>query len=122
MPILRIRRRLLFALLVLAALGGCSLWWLVKPGRVTRANFDRIPQNATYDEVVAVLGPPDHDKTVTSNNGEPFRTCHWNRPHAWASFAFGASGRAQAVGFDEQTVWGFWRGWWVYNFEREPPF
>jgi hypothetical protein len=51
------RRRLAgFALLALAALGG-GAWWSLSPGRVTRANFDRIRDGMTVDEVMLLLGP-----------------------------------------------------------------
>jgi hypothetical protein len=47
----------------LAALGTSFLWWFVsdRPGRVTRANFDRIRQGTRY---VSEEGPP-----VTADDG-----------------------------------------------------
>jgi hypothetical protein len=55
---LRLTRRRLAscALLALAILAG-DAWWSTSPGRVTRANYERIRDGMTDDEVSALLGP-----------------------------------------------------------------
>jgi hypothetical protein len=120
---LRLTRRRLAgcALLALAVLAG-GVWWLPSSGRVTRANFEKVPHRATYEEVVELLGKPDFDESFVPKNDEPFRQCHWNRPHAWADFMFNSSGRVIGRGFEEQGFHGYWRGWWINKFQREPPF
>jgi hypothetical protein len=115
------RRRLAgCALLALAALAG-GAWWSVSPGRVTRANYDKIPHPTTAAQVVATLGRPDYDQTVI-HEGRRIRQLGWERINAWASFEFDELGHVEASGFDEQDFRGFWRSWWIRHFHREPPF
>jgi hypothetical protein len=86
------RRRLAgCALLALAALAG-GVWWLAAPGRVTKANFDRIlsprigglPNQGrdggrmTYNEVVAILGPPEQNRFCLPEDRPHEYVCFWN--------------------------------------------
>jgi hypothetical protein len=92
MSILRpTRRRLVCAVLVLAALGGLWLAFGART-RFTEANFWRIHRGMTIDEVIAVLGPPTFDTEILGGD-PPTRVCIWRR--------FGATGQ---VRFDRNYV------------------
>jgi hypothetical protein len=53
------RRRLVCAVVALAALGG-YVWWLTfgDHGRLSRANFDRVHEGMSRGQVLAIFGRP----------------------------------------------------------------
>jgi hypothetical protein len=119
------RRRLAgCVLLALAAIAG-GAWWLVvadRPGRLTRANYSRIRFPATYDEVVAAIGPPHRDEWKTDSAGDRYRLCCWATPLSCADVVFDGTGRAESGAFAEYAKADGLRYWWQVRFNSDPPF
>jgi hypothetical protein len=109
-------------LLVLAALGGGSLWWLLTPGssHITPANFDRVQRGMTYEEVVGILGrPADDGMTLVSPSGRYFgsvRCCGWWRFRAFGTVIFDDAGRVASVGYEEYDLHDSLRFLWMRTF------
>jgi hypothetical protein len=137
MSILRLTRRWLLcgalALAALASLGG-FLWWVGGQGRVTKANYDRIrfavrqlpdgrPSTrfhggSSYEEVVAILGPPTDGLNDDPAHGA---LCSWLGFDGAVVVAF-AQNRAVGGQFTPRTSASKARWLWRRLFHQQPPF
>jgi hypothetical protein len=126
--ILRVqRRRIFFALLVLAALVGGLGWLVVTRDRLTQANFDRIHEDRSIDEVVAILGPPwkviEYPYQFPEGRVCPFRYS-WDNGIASADVLVDHAGVVRYLGLFclRRTLLDRFRTWWYQRFRKDPPF
>jgi hypothetical protein len=75
------KKRRLFVLLAAAAVGvaGCLVWYFaLNPGPgVTLANFDRVREGMSKEEVEAILGPPGVDQELRDRHQITYRLSIW---------------------------------------------
>jgi hypothetical protein len=106
------RRRLAGCIFLALATLGAGAWWSLSSGRITRANYEAVMYGTSYDQVVAVFGPPEAETIAPPDSMfGPLRFYHWYRLRVEATFGFDAGGRCRLAGFEEYTAIQGARNW-----------
>src|SRR5438128_464638 len=101
------RRTLWLSAALLLAVAVVVVWLLVPRSRITQANFDRISDEMTVEEVSAILGSSE-PSSYTLRSGSSYPALLWEDGPSWIFIDFDPWRRTRAASFAtswETLVW-----------------